>query len=40
MIARKLLGPQNLTRTQVFYVHEKGKIVVINKDKDFVFAIF
>ena len=40
MIAKKLLGPPNLTKTQVFYIYETAKVVVISKNKDFVFATF
>ena len=37
-MARKVLGPLNLTKTQVFYIHEAAKIVVIGKHKNFMFA--
>ena len=40
MIAKKFLGLSNLTRTQAFCVYETAKIVVIGKDKDFVFLTF
>ena len=40
MIAKKLLRPPYLTRTQTFYGHKVAKIVVIGKNKDFVLAIF
>ena len=40
MIAKKLLGLQNLIRTQPFYVYKAAKVVVIGKDKDFMLAIF
>ena len=40
MIAKKFLGLANLTKTQAFYVNKTEKVVVIDKDKDFVLAIF
>ena len=40
IIAKKLLGQPNLIKTQVFYVQEVAKVVVIDKDNDFVLTIF
>ena len=40
MIARKFLGLPNLTKTQVFYIYKAAKVVVIDKDKDFVLISF
>ena len=40
MIAKKFLGPPNLTRTQVFSIYEAVKVVVISKDKNFVLTTF
>ena len=40
MIARKFIDPSNLTKTQAFYIYEMAKVVVIGKDKEFVFIIF
>ena len=40
MIAKKLLGLSNLTKTRIFYVYEVAKVFVIGKDKDFVLATF
>ena len=38
MIVRKFLSPPNLTKTQIIHVHKMAKFVVIDKDKDFLFA--
>ena len=40
MIAKKLLVPPNLTKTQAFCVYKMAKIVVIGKNKDFALATF
>ena len=40
MIAKKLLSLPNLTKTQAFHDYKATKIVIIDKDEDFVFAIF
>lgn len=38
MTPEQLLGPRNLPGTQVFYVYEAVKIVMILKNEDFVFT--
>ena len=40
MITKKLLELPNVTKIQVFYIHKTIKIIVIDKHKIFVFAIF
>ena len=40
MVIWEFLDSPNLIRTQAFYVYEITKIVVINKNKKFVFATF
>lgn len=40
MTSRELLSPADLTRAQAFYINELTKVIMINKDKDFVFASF
>ena len=40
IIARKLLGLLNLIRIQALCFYKTAKVVVINKNKDFVLAIF
>ena len=40
MIVRKLLGPLNLIKTWVFGAYETINVVVIDKHKIFLFAMF
>ena len=40
MIARKLLGPINLFVAQAFCIHKAMEVIVIYKDKNFIFATF
>lgn len=40
MIPRQLLRLLNLPGTQVFYIHEVAKIVMICKNKNFIFTTF
>ena len=40
IIAKKLLGPLNLTRTRVFYIYKAAKAVRIGKDEDFMLTTF
>ena len=37
-MAKKLLGPPNLTKTQIFCIHKAVKVFVIGKNKNFVLA--
>ena len=40
MIVKRLLDLTNLIKTRVFYIYKMTKVVIIDKHKDFVFAIF
>ena len=40
MITKKLLGPPNLMKTQGFYGYKAVKVIIIGKNKNFVFATF
>lgn len=40
VVLRKFLGPADLTRVQVFYIYELIEVVIVNKDKDLIFATF
>ncbi len=40
MVLRELLGLADLTKAQTFCIHELMEVIMINKDEDFVFAIF
>ena len=40
IVSRKLLGPTDLSRAQVFCIHEATKVVVVCEDKHFIFAAF
>ena len=40
MIAKKLLSPADLAKTQALRIHELSKVIVVSKNKDLVFATF
>ena len=40
MIAKKLLSPADLAKTQALHIHELLKVIVVNDNKKLVFAIF
>ena len=40
LITRELLGPPDLSRAQVLYIHKLTEVVMVCKDKDLVFAAF
>ena len=40
VVLRELLSLADLIRAQVFYIYELTEIVMVNKDKNFVFATF
>lgn len=40
VVAQKFLGPADLTRTQVFCIHELLKFIEVTKDKDLIFTAF
>ncbi len=40
VVLRDFLGPIDLVRVQVFYIHELTEVIIVDKDKDLVFAAF
>ena len=40
MVVRKFLSPADLSGAQTLYICELTKVVVVNKDKDLIFATF
>ena len=40
MIARKHLSLADLAETEVLYIHELSKVIVVGKNKDLMFATF
>ena len=40
MILKNLLGLAELTRAEIFYIHESTKVVVVDEDKNLVFVSF
>ncbi len=40
VVSRKLLVLADLMRAQVFHIHELTEVIMVNKDKDLVFATF
>lgn len=40
VVLKKLLSPANLFRAQAFSIYQIAKIIVIDKNKDFVLAYF
>lgn len=40
IILKELLSLTNLTKTQLFYVYELIEVIMVGKNKDFIFAIF
>ena len=40
IILKELLGLTNLSKAQIFYIHEIIKVVIIYEDKNFMFATF
>ena len=40
MISRELLGPSDLARPQALRINELTEVIVVGKDKNFVFAAF
>ena len=40
MLIKKLLGPADLTKAQSFYIYELMKVIIFNKNKNFVFSVF
>lgn len=40
MVSRELLDPADLLKAQALSIHEIAKVVIIGKDKDFIFAAF
>ena len=37
---QELLGPTDLTKAQIFYIHKLLKVTIVNKYKELVFAAF
>ena len=40
VVLRELLGPADLKRAQAFYIYELMEVIIVNKDKNLVFAAF
>ena len=40
MIPKELLGSPDLRRAQTLYIYKLTKVVMVNKNKDFMFTIF
>ena len=40
VVLREFLGPANLIRAQAFCIYELTGVVIVSKDKNFVFAAF
>lgn len=40
VVLRELLGSADLLKAQAIGIHETAKVVMIGKDKDFIFAAF
>ena len=40
MVLREFLGLVDLTKAQTFYIHELMEVIIISKDKNFIFTIF
>ena len=40
MIREKLLSPIDLSKAQILYIYKAAKVVLVNKHKNFVLAIF
>ena len=40
VVLRELLGPVDLTKAQAFHIYELTEVIMVNKDKDLVFAAF
>ena len=40
VITKELLGPTYLSEAQAFHIFEAAKVVVMHKNKDFVFVVF
>ena len=40
MLLKELLGQIDLARAQVFYIYELTKVIMVNKDKNLIFATF
>lgn len=40
MISREFLCPANLTKTQTFCMYELAEVIMVSKDKDFIFIAF
>ncbi len=38
VVLRELLVPADLTKAQAFYIYESMEVIMVNKDKDLVFA--
>ncbi len=40
VVLREFLGSIDLTRAQTFYIHESTEVIMVNKDKNLIFATF
>ncbi len=40
LVSRELLGLADLRRAQTLHIHEMAEVIMVNKDKDLVFAAF
>ena len=40
MILRELLSLADLTKAQIFYIHKLTDIIMVKKDKNFIFIVF
>ena len=40
IVSKELLGLADLTRAQVFCIHELTEVIIVNKDKDLIIVVF
>ncbi len=40
VVLRELLGPADLTRAQVFCIHELTEVIIVSKNEDLIFVAF
>ena len=40
MVSRELLGPADLSRAQVFHIHETTEVIVVHKDENLILTAF
>lgn len=40
VVLREFSGLADLTRTQIFFIYELTKIIIVSKNKNLIFAIF